>query len=711
MKTTVVALVGNPNCGKTTLFNALTGSHQRVGNWSGVTVEKHQGTCQDTHIPIEVVDLPGCYGLEGSADSPLDELITYKYLATQEASVIINVLDATHLERHLYLTLQLLEQNKRVVVALNMMDVVDKLKIKINTEALSTLLNCPVVPIVATQKETLSLLRSVVVERASCRMDGHSYRQDSYVGDRDSHATAQNTDFIQQNLDLDRELAIASGRYQTIQSILAKVLSNINAEEKVKFEKKIHVSEKLDTVVLNKFLGIPIFFTLMYLVFVLTIQVGGSLQETFEDVLQTVFIDWVIQGLTILNAPLWLVDILANGVGQGLMTTFSFVPVIACMFFCLSLLEASGYMTRAAFVMDKLMQWVGLSGKAFVPMILGFGCNVPAILGARTLENRRERILTIMMTPFMSCGARLAIYALFVSAFFKEGGHNIIFALYLIGILVALLTGAVLRSTVMQGERSALIMELPRYRLPNLKRIFQSTWHRLNRFLIKAGVIIIPLCALFAAFSAFKTEGKESWLANVGRSVTPLFSPMGIERDNWPATLGLLTGVLAKEVVVGTLNAVYTKEAAINSVNSTQAVVHHDGKRVGMSSNAEALDETLGLNEMVDRFGGSINAFAYLLFVLLYFPCISVLAIIARELNPSWAIFSAVWTTAIAYTVSVVFYQSATFFEHPHSSCLWILGLGALMSAGLWSLRNWVHKKHRSNQQKPVPTQILILDH
>ncbi len=805
MKPIVVALLGHPNCGKTTLFNTLTGGHQRVGNWPGVTVDKKRGSCRKSKVPLEFVDLPGCVDLPDNifktepldvSELPIDELITHQYLATHDASVIVNVVDATQLERHLYLTLQLLEcrpnyshecrheynheynhnhvcnhehsheRNIPIIIALNMMDAAKKSGIELDIQKLSKILGCPVIPIVATQKETTQALKKAILEQVQHEHADHLDNLDHLdpvnsvnpvssvnpVNSVDSVGLAdhvglecktneKNNTTNSINTTENREVQCAIERYHKIQEILKVVIKETQKNKKRGWILSGSLTENLDKIILHRYFGIPIFLALMYFVFVLTIQVGGGLQDIFDEVLETACINWINQGLLAINSPEWFITIMTKGIGVGLMTTLSFIPIIASMFFCLSLLESSGYMVRAAFVMDKTMQWLGLGGKSFVPMILGFGCNVPAILGTRTLDNHRERILTIMMSPFMSCGARLAIYALFVSAFFKNNGHNIIFALYIIGILLALLTGFALRSVIIGNHKASLIMELPPYRIPSLKRICQTTWFRLKRFLLKAGIIIVPLCVLFSFLSGFKTEAQEPWLTYVGRAATPLFEPMGIEKDNWPATVGLMTGILAKEVVVGTLESLYINNSSkINSssdfknssnINSSSAINSSTfsdpsavpdnlsasastsiSAPVSAPASASSSDSTI-LPILVERFGGTANAFAYLLFVLLYFPCVSVLAAIARELNIRWALFSAVWTTSIAYIVAVLFYQSASYLRHPHSSLLWIVGMIAALISGFWAMRKWVKfnmRKQKIRFQKPLPTQVLILN-
>lgn len=791
MKPIVVALIGNPNSGKTTLFNSLTGCQQKVGNWPGVTVEKKRKACQNSNIPLEIVDLPGCYSVESFKDNlhddvndvALDEKLTQEYLTKEhedeehedQASVIVNVVDATSLERHLYLSLQLLEQKKPVVIAVNLSDIAKKQGLEINYELLQESLQCPVIPIVAANKHSLGPLKQAIIGCAGEKMSGKTYAFGNQINDysrngnqkisiqksgnqlNSTQTIINQTNGIQKN-NLS-EIQIAEQRYQFIRQLIQKAVKRKSIQNKKEW------TQKWDALLLHKFLGVPIFFLIMYLVFTLTAGLGGAVQDRLVLILQSLFVEGPKTILVGMHAPQWVIHLISGGIGLGIQTTLSFVPVIAVMFFCLSILEASGYMARAAFLMDRVMHWVGLTGKSFVPMILGFGCNVPAILGARTLENRRDRILTIMMIPFMSCGARLAIYALFVSAFFKENGANIIFALYLIGILVALITAGALRSTLIKQDPSPLVMELPAYRWPNLRRILQIVVHRLNHFLSNASIIIIPLCALMGTLSCVKIEG-EPWLTHIGRAATPVFAPMGIQQDNWPAAVGLLSGVLAKEVVVGTLNTLYENEEyqRVESDSAIGEARNNEGKSRSIQeeslSNQELLNnkelsnrELLSnqgsqssgskLGNMVERFGGKISAFSYLIFVLLYFPCVSVLATMARELSLGWAVFSAVWTTSLAYMVSVLFYQSMTFFEHKQSSFLWVVGLLSLFFLNLSGMKRWAQAKKgresgeggvlggggvggvgvvascraqsglnssglKSNKLKPVPTQIRV---
>lgn len=660
MTARVVALVGNPNIGKTTLFNRLTGKQHEVGNWCGVTVEQKRGCFKKEGASlIEVVDLPGCYNCFSTVESAIDERITHDYLSSKEAELIINVVDATNLERHLYLTLQLLERGLPTIVALNMMDVAKKQGIKINIEMLAKRLGCPVISLVALNGQGIQDLKEAIY---------HYKTESSKLAPWPFLSAAES------------DIAVAKARYDVIHNIINASVTKTSVKAGANW------TERIDTIVLNRFLGIPLFLALMYIVFTCAIQVSGIFQDYFEAAASILFIDRVNEGLIYFHAPEWLIRLMAFGVGQGLKTTISFIPVIMAMFFSISFLEASGYMARAAFVMDRVMQWVGLPGKSFVPMIIGFGCNVPAVMATRTLENYRERILTVLMSPFMSCGARLAIYALFVSAFFSEGGQNVIFGLYLIGIAVALMTGFVLRTTVLQGKGSSFIIELPLYRWPRMGALWQATWRRLKHFILKAGSLIVPLCAVIALLGIVQDKtSTNNLLATAGRALTPIFAPMGIKEDNWPATVGLMTGILAKEVVVGTLNALYTAEE-VQSQNPAEKGV---------------------LGVMVNRFGSAAAAFSYLLFVLLYFPCVSVVATISRELNRSWAVFSVVWTTGIAYVTAVLFYQCAVLLENPMVSIAWIMGMLGLLAGAFYGVRKQMDKKINS-QTKCFPTQIRI---
>jgi len=638
-----VALLGNPNSGKTTLFNRLTGSSQSTGNWPGVTVEQKKGRFSDASsgFQAEIVDLPGCYSLVASGDMPVDEQITCNYVESADNTVFVNVVDATHLHRDLYLSLQLLARGVPMIVALNCMDLATSAGIKIDVPALAQALGCPVLPIVATTGKNLQQLQQQLATGLSFRTAQHF----SYSSD----------------LDLAQQL----------RALISKILK----QSVTHTQTKKNTSEYIDSMVLHKIMGPLIFVAVMYLMFSLAINLGGMLQLWFDQISATIFVTDLSLGLSNLGAATWLIDLLANGLGRGLNITVTFIPVLGAMFLSLGLLEGSGYMMRAAFIVDRLMRVLGLPGKSFVPMIVGFGCNVPAVMGARTLANRRERLLTILMTPFMSCSARLAIYAIFVAAFFPIGGQNVIFSLYLIGILVAVLTGLALRSTAAPGEVSISLMEMPDYRWPLWGSLFRQAWRRLRSFLLKAGALIILLSILINGFG-------NSTLEKFGKSITPAFAPMGISAENWPATVGLMTGLIAKEAVIGTLNSAYSKDAIVGST----------------------IEEHL-----VQNFGGPIAAYAYLLFTLLYFPCVSVVAVIAKELNKKWAAFSVIWSTGLAYIIATLFYQTATWGGVMSSSSLWIIAMLALL-AGFFVVARLIVGRDSSRElrYKAVPTPVSL---
>lgn len=749
-------LVGNPNAGKTALFNALTGLCQKVGNWPGVTVERKAGHFFHQKQSVTVIDLPGTYALHlaaGSANA-IDQQIACRYLSEQQPDVVVNVIDAGNLERHLYLTLQLLEMGLPVVVAVNMMDTLPGLGIRLNLDQLSQRLGCPVLPIVANRAHGIMDLRTAItqyqpneqvltaldvqadlpkpIQAASESIQQYlmdqkivqnntqaahyslrllendalinkqlSSEQRAFVVDEQEHITKQ--------LDETADIFLADNRYKLANQLVSDVSEQIT-------KRRHGISQWIDKLVLNRYLGIPIFLAVMYLMFMFAVGVSGAFQDFFDISSSTVLVSGTAHLLEQWHAPAWLIALLANGVGKGINTTLTFIPVIGGMFLFLSFLEDSGYMARAAFVMDRAMRAIGLPGKSFVPMIVGFGCNVPAVMGARTLANPRDRILTVLMMPFMSCGARLAIFAVFVTAFFPTGGQDIVFLLYIIGILVAVLTGLLVRKTVLPGQSAPLVMEMPPYRWPRLRDLMRHAWQRLKRFVVRAGKMIVPVCVLIGALNSISVDGRlmapntkqQSLLAMVGKKVTPVLAPMGIHRENWPATVGLVTGVLAKEVVIGSLNSLYSRAGHLTQQAGEQFDFWGGLKAAALTVPANlsglgaAFQNPFIANEaphdmsqkvyglMYHRFGGQAAAFAYLLFVLLYFPCISTLAAMRREVGRRWAYFSMGWSTVLAYSLAVGTYQAWTVTAHPMSSISWLLGLGLLMGSIIWMMKRYV---------------------
>ena len=722
-----VMLVGNPNCGKTTLFNALTGDNQRVGNWPGVTVEKKTGSFVIGKKNSRITDLPGVYSLVSSPQSAQDEQITAQAVALGDADLIVNVVDACHLERHLYLTSQLLELGKPLILVLNMIDLADQCGIFIDAEALSHQLGCPVVKLQAHRTIGVTDLHRALLAAPSTpspfalsslaeqafiaiegQLQGHivpSFYLACRILEGDTLLLDQQTlDGLQVPVDMD--IVMADARYQAIHQLVGLV-------QKKQSDASEQFTAKLDRIVLHRIWALPIFFAMMYVMFLFAINVGGAFQDFFDISTDAIFVQgasWLLQQLSL---PGWLIALLANGVGKGINTTLTFIPVIAAMFFFLSLLESSGYMARAAFVVDKAMRALGLPGKAFVPMIVGFGCNVPAIMAARTLDSEQERLLTVLMSPFMSCSARLAIYAVFVAAFFPHGGQNIVFSLYLIGILMAVLTGFLLRKTMLRGPASPLILELPSYHRPSFKRLFKETSARLRYFIWRAGKLIIPVCVILGGLNALTIDGglstgdanSESILSLLGQWLTPIFSPMGLHQDNWPATVGLLSGMLAKEVVVGSLNTLYAQMGHLvqsstvafdffGSMGAALWSIPHNIAGLGsalmnpiLASTPTGVVSDSVYGVMCQHFDGKIGAYAYLLFILLYIPCVSTMAVIKQEASRQLMWFSIAWSMMVAYAVSVLFYQLATIMTHPEQTMAWVLGVGLVVFLAVFILR------------------------
>jgi ferrous iron transport protein B len=771
----LVAIIGNPNSGKTTLFNALTGANQQVGNWSGVTVEKKTGyfTLNDPReTDVKLVDLPGIYNLDHDAEGgSLDERVAFDYIMKNEADLIINVIDASCLERSLYLTVQLKEMGLPVVTVINKMDLAEKKDLLIDEKVLAKGLKSPVLTVSAhNEKSVKEMLNGISeLETEACKtvlsldygdplssliskfeqllgnngtstqhikpkcsvkscplLDNNealalqikskcAVKKCPLVGSNEAMAlhpksmaikviegdalvlqlltTLQKNELTKdlKNLDLgddnDIDLQIADTRYSFIYEL---------TQDATRLKGKLgrSLTSKIDAIVMHRIVGIPFFFFVMYLMFMFSVNIGSAFIDFFDISAGAIFVDGVANLLTAISAPEWIIALLANGVGSGIQTVLTFIPIIGCLYLFLALLESSGYLARAAFVIDKAMQYLGLPGKSFVPMIVGFGCTVPAVMAARTLEKERERLLTVIMSPFMSCGARLPVYALFASAFFPDSGQNIVFLLYFIGIVVAVLTGFVLSRTLLPGKSENLFLELPDYEIPTLNNILIKTWNKLKGFLLGAGQIIIIVVTVLNLINSIAIDrdynvsfGHEnsatSLLSEGAKIVTPLFSPMGISENNWPATVGIVTGLFAKEAVVGTLNNLYSSgvpevekpltmmekfnEALKTIPENLMGISVSDplNLNVGDINDLEVAAQEQGVSLTVytnikTQFVTAEAGFAYLLFILLYAPCAAAMGAITREVGGNWAKFIAVWTTVIAYLVSVCYYQVAS---------------------------------------------------
>ncbi|WP_318446291.1 Fe(2+) transporter permease subunit FeoB [Photobacterium leiognathi] len=747
-----ILTVGNPNSGKTTLFNGLTGAKQQVGNWAGVTVEKKTGRYQHNGDDFSLTDLPGIYNLDSANDAnSLDEAIASRAILTTPADVIINVVDASSLERSLYMTLQLRELGRPMVVVLNKMDVLKRQRQVLDIKALEKALGCPVLALSANNMERIAefktklhkmLTQGVVVnefeldygqdfeqavsqlvplfkhnDKLNARAQGiRVLENDTLVINTLSDEDKATACGLRANLlnIVDPDIQVADVRYTFLHQLCQKVrrqegrLSN-------------SLTDKIDRVLLNRFVGIPFFFLVMYVMFMFAINIGSAFIDFFDISFGALLVDG---GHHLLDdhLPVWLVTIIANGIGGGIQTVATFIPVIACLYLFLAVLESSGYMARAAFVLDKVMQKVGLPGKAFVPLVLGFGCNVPAIMATRTLEQERERKLAAAMAPFMSCGARLPVYALFAAAFFPENGQNVVFALYLLGIVAAVMTGLILRSTLYPGSSDSFIMEMPNYELPTIRNVVIKTWQKLKRFVFGAGKTIVVVVAVLSFFNSLGTDGSfgnedtsNSVLSKASQVVTPVLEPIGVKADNWPATVGIITGIFAKEAVVGTLNSLYAPatddsneeynlvaslKEAVESVGDNLAALSFSdplGIEVGDLENKQAVAEEQGVNESVygniqAHFVSGAAAMAYLIFILLYTPCAAAMGAYVREFGQKFALFIAGWTMLMAYSFATWFYQIAHFVDHPATSAFWI-GFFVLINGGIFLLLKREGKK------------------
>lgn len=738
-----LALIGNPNCGKTTLFNMLTGSHQYTGNWPGVTVDKKSGYYAYQNKRFNVIDLPGTYAIESKEEGIAeDELVVRRFVLSAPDSLLLNIVDATNLQRGLYLTMQLLDLNHPMIVVLNMMDAVRHNNEKIDIQQLSDALGCPVIPISASRKEGLDQLRQTIAEAMASPL--YPAPKLNILDKKQSIALQQFLDALpsksrihtmtrwalfelllhrdatwlnkaeQKAFDVcwqnlsdayggEMDVALASARYSAIDHLCRRAISR-------PYQANKRLIGRLDRFALGNLTGIPIFLGVMYAMFWIAINFGSAFIDFFDILFGALCVEGIAHLLNQMEAPNWLITVLSNGLGGGIQTVATFVPVIGAMFLCLSFLEDSGYLARAAMVVDRGMRVLGLPGKAFVPMLVGFGCNVPAIMGTRTLENKRERLMSIMMIPYMSCGARLPVYALLVAIFFPLSGHNIVFGLYIGGITVAIVTGIILKYTILPGGAAPFIMELPPYRIPTLRNLFCTTWDRLKSFVIRAGKVIILMVVILSFFNSLGKEGtfghedtEQSVLSHVAKIVSPFFEPLGVQADNWPATVGIVTGIFAKEAVIGTLNALYsqmgepvsaseenatfdlwasTKEALLTIPENLKGLFAFDALPListlfdGQGS-IQAVAEEQGIEHQTmskihQSFGTQASVIAFLIFTLLYTPCVAALGAVYRETNAKWTALVGVWTFATAWMLATFYYQAANIFVTPAQSSGWL---------------------------------------
>jgi ferrous iron transport protein B len=733
-----IALAGNPNSGKTTLFNTLTGSKQRIGNWPGVTVERVEGSFNIEDSQIDVIDLPGIYSFSAYS---LDEKVSREFILNDKPDLVVNIIDATNLERNLYLTTQLLEMRVPMLVVLNMMDLVEQRKIKIEIQHLATHLDCPIIDMCANKKQGIDKLKYAIndalktknIPSAQVQYDSileeqlqrilpevddtakknkvnkrwlaiklleHDELADKLTENKLQHLIDDISEKIEKHTGDPADIVVADGRYGFIHGLAKDV---INRDAQVTHT----ITDNIDKIALHKIVGIPLFLLSMYIVFMITMNISGPFTAFFDSICQTIFVDGTKD--LIGNAfPVWVTTLLADGIGGGIQTVATFIPPIFLIFMCLSFLEDSGYMARAAFVMDRLLRSIGLPGKAFIPMLVGLGCNVPGIMATRTLENPRDRILSVMINPLISCGARLPIYALFASVFFPQHAGTLLFCIYFTGISLAVISGLLFGKTILKGDAATFVMELPPYHMPTFSGVMYHTWSRLKSFLIRAGQVIIIVIVILSFLNSLGNDGTfgnegtdKSILTSIGKSITPIFSPMGISQDNWPATVGLFTGIFAKEVVVGSLNALYTTEKNKNmpketfdfwkeiakSFNQIPKGFHKltgsffdplgAEEMINSIDNKKDISEILNVNKdihkvMKSKFQSKSAAIAYLLFILIYMPCVAATAAIFRETGWKWGIFSVSYLTGLAWIISTLFYQTTQLTQNPKTALGWI---------------------------------------
>lgn len=669
-----IALAGNPNCGKTTLFNALTGSNQYVGNWPGVTVEKKEGTAHLGDKELTVVDLPGIYSLSPYS---MEEIVARDFIIGEAPDCVIDIVDATNIERNLYLTIQLLELERPTVLALNFMDEVEKRGDRIDVGRLSKELGIPVVPITARTGEGLEELLHTAhrqmhlgftVEPDDLYDDythdihhrmGELLHDYAYAAQLPAHWAAikllEGDSVVEQTLNLppevrqrldsivaeyenssdlgDRETLIADSRYQYIERVVSVSV--------VKGRKpgELTLTDKIDKIATHRIFAIPLFLCTMLVMFVVTFGPFGSWLSDGVGAGMDALAGWLRPALEGAGVSHVLVSLLCDGIIAGVGGVLTFLPQIALLFLFLSILEDSGYMSRAAFIMDRLLRRFGLSGKAFIPMLMGFGCSVPAIMGARTMENEKDRRMTILLVPFMSCSAKLPVYGLISAAFFGPWAGLVVFGLYVVGMAVGILSGLLFKKTLFAGEPAPFVLELPPYRLPSLSNVLTHVWQKVKGFLIKAGTLILLMSMVLWLLQSFDfslhmvDDASASMLGTLGGIIAPIFAPCGF--GHWQAAVALLTGLIAKEMVVSSLSMFY-----------------------GFSLTAASGEVAAAMTGFTP-----LSAFSMLVFILLYVPCVAAVSTLFKEMNSrKWAWFSIAWQMGCAYVVSLLVYQVGSLF-------------------------------------------------
>ena len=620
-----VALTGNPNTGKSTIFNELTGARQKIGNWPGVTVDKKVGYVRHNDKDIMIVDLPGTYSV--NARSP-EERIVIDYLMETHTDLVVDVVDSSNIERNLFLTLQLLEKGIPLIIDLNMQDEAKKRGIKIDVKKLENFLGFPVLLTVARDGSSLKNMLNVFT---SISMEGYGPSEKlqahiAKVKEIESTVTDEKA----------RQEQLIELRYGFIDEIIREsvTFSHVGAT----------TSEKIDHVLANGILAIPAFLLIMYAVFQITFEwIGQPIADFVDELVNDQFLGWASETLADAGVADWMQSLVCDGIIGGVGSVITFVPLIFILFFCLSFLDGTGYMARVAFIMDPIMRRCGLTGKGVMPLMMGFGCGVPSIMGARALDTEKDRMLSIMAAPFLTCGAKLPIMALFAAMFFPDDAANVVFAMYVVGVVMAIVSTKLLSHTTFKDDNSTFLLELPPYRMPDMKTVLLETWDKGKGYLVKAGTIIFLGCVILWFLSAFNSEGmvedlNDSFLASIGSVIGSLFVFQGF--GNWEAGAAVLSGVLAKESVVSTIGILY-----------------------GMPDiSAEAEDAVETAEAMLGTGMGSaftpLSAIAFMVFSQLYTPCVTALGTIKKEAGGfKWMVFAAVYMFVLAWVVSLLVYQ------------------------------------------------------
>ncbi|WP_319779291.1 ferrous iron transport protein B [Maridesulfovibrio sp.] len=701
-----ISIAGVPNCGKTTLFNALTGSRQKVGNWPGVTVEKIEGTFSLAGTKVELVDLPGTYNLSPDTE---DQKVAERVIRSGEYDLIINVVDATNLSRNLFLTMDLLERTDQIVILLNMLDVAESEGLDIDVDKLSKELGVAVIPVIAVDNNSVAkAIEALAVE--SQKLPAH-----------DSHPTRQ-------------EVMDTVEKYNYIDSIYNKVL-------KERKDRSQNFTNKVDNIVMNKFGAIPVFLISMFLTFWFAIGLGSVFIDFFDIMAGLIFIDIPAELLAKIGAPEWI-SVTLGGIGSGIQTVATFIPVVFFMFLALAILEDFGYMARVAVVADRFMRKIGLPGSAFIPMVVGFGCTVPAVMAARTLSSKRDRFMTIFMAPFMSCGARLPVYALFCVALFGAYSGLAVFLIYLSGLAMAIFTGFLLKKTLFKGTSSHFVMDLPLYHTPKASAVFKSAWLRMKGFVKRAGVIVVTAVFVLSMLNSVgidngqltfgNEDSQNSALSIAGKTISPVFKPMGIKEKNWPASVALFTGLFAKEAIVGTVNSLYSsmddtgvapEDAPINEESGLDisgtvneafgtvidglagVVTSVDLLGIGLiSEDSATVSEEIGADVSVYKHLAAnftvYSAFAYLLFVLMYFPCLAVIGATKQEMGGFYSAVMAMYCTALGWSVATLFYQIA------EGKNLFYMGIAVAILGGIYATLKYLGNKEVENEPQLRPLNL-----